>query len=143
MVDVKPLNVVSSKWQSRAGAASQDYTNGAVAASNKYAQNASQAGPTYAAGVQEAIGRGAYAAGVNKAGAGKYQSGVQQKGSARYAGGITAGKANYDQGMQGVLNTLSGVTLPPRQARGSPANIARVAAIAQALRAAKVGGTVG
>ena len=139
MVDVKPINDVVTKWETRSGGATQDYTKGAVAAANKYATEAGAAAPNYQAGVTASFGRNAYQTGVQKAGAAKYSMGVTKKGGARYAGGITAGKESFSQGMTGVLSTLQGVTLPARGPRGSPGNIQRVAAIASALRAAKVG----
>lgn len=140
MVDVKPIGQVVAKWKTRSGAAGTDYTQGAIAAASKYAQEAGKAGDSYNQGVQQAISRGAYQSGVQKAGAGKYQQGVQSKGAQRYAGGVAAGEQNYNAGIQGVLSTLGGITLPPRGPRGSPGNIQRVAAIAQALRSAKTGG---
>lgn len=139
MVDVKSVSDVVAKWKVRAGAAGADYSKGAVAAAAKYATNAAKAGPAYDAGVQAAIGRGAYQKGINEAGSGKYSDGVQKKGSTRYAGGVAAGENNYNSGIQKVLSTLSSVQLPDRGPRGSPGNIQRVATIATALRQMKTG----
>lgn len=140
MVDVKPVSQWATKWKTRAGGAATDYTNGAIAAANKYQAAASQAGPTWAQGVQEAAGRGAYAQGVNRAGAQGYSTGVQAKGSVRYAGGIAAGEQKYTAGAQRVASVLQGVTLSQRQPRGSPANLQRVAEIANALHQARISG---
>ena len=139
MVDVKPLDQIVSKWANNAGAATNYYTTGAVAAANKWATDAASAGQAYQSGVQAAISRNAFQNGVQKAGAQKYSSGVQTKGSTRYAGGITAGKSSFQSGMQGVIGVLQGLSLPPRGARGDPANLQRVAAIDQALRAYATG----
>jgi len=139
MVDVKPLDQIVSKWTTNAGAASNYYTQGAIAAATKYATNAGAAGPTYNAGVQQGIARNAYQTGVQQAGAGKYSTGVQTKGAVRYAGGITAGKAAFQSGMQGVIGVLQGLSLPARGATGDPANLQRVAVIDNALRAYATG----
>lgn len=139
MVDVKPLDQIVSKWATNAGAATNYYTQGATAAATKYASNAQAAGPQYSQGVQAAIGRNAYQNGVAKAGASKYSTGITAKGAARYGGGITAGKSNFQSGMQGVIGVLQGLSLPPRGARGDPANLQRVAAIDTALRAYATG----
>lgn len=139
MVDVKPIDQIVSRWATNSGAATNYYTAGAVAAATKYATNAGAAGPQYSQGVQAAISRNAYQQGVQAAGAGKYSTGVQQKGSTRYAGGITAGKTAFQSGMQGVVGVLQGLSLPQRGARGDPANLQRVAAVDQALRAYATG----
>ena len=141
MVDVKPVTLWVSKWKARAGAASADYTTQAIAAASKYATAAAAAGPNWNQGVQEAQARNAYSTGVQKSGAAGYSNGVQTKGSVRYAGGITAGEPNYNTGAGKVAGVLNGIQLSAKQVAGSPANLQRVAEIANALHAAKVAGS--
>jgi len=140
MVETKPVSQWVSKWKTNAGGAATYYQTGAIAAAGKYATNAGASGPTYAAGVQEAIGRGAYQAGVQRAGSQGYSNGVQMKGAARYPGGIAAGEQAYNAGAQRVASVIQGVTLSARQPRGSPANLQRVAEIANALHQARISG---
>lgn len=139
MVDVKPLATIVQKWITNASAATQYYQQGATAAANKWAADAGQAEAAYDQGVQASIARQAFSKGVQAAGPTKYAAGITTKGVQRYGPGVQAGQQNFSSGMQGVINTLQSVQLPPRGPRGSPQNLQRVAAIDQALFAARTG----
>jgi len=129
----------AAKWKRRASSAGEEYAQGVQNPSKPWAASAAAAAPLYAAGVQAAIGRNAFAKGVGAAGDAKWQQGATQKGPARFAEGVTLAEPAYAQGFARVAGVLNSVQYPPRQPTGSPGNIARVAAVATALRRLKTG----
>ena len=138
-IQVKNITAVVQKWQTNAGAATPYYTAGINAPKQDQAQAAiSQAG-VWQAAVSQA--QKAFTQGLEKASQqGKWKANSLSKGAQRYAGGITAGIAAFTSGMGAVLQVIAGVNLPAKGPKGSPANVARVSAVNDALRAAKVAG---
>ena len=136
---VKAAADSAAKFVARAQAAGGDYTKGVSAAGDLWQQKASAAGDAYAAGVQAAIGRKGFEKGVAKAGAQKYVANASTKGASRYPAGVAQAGPNWQSSTQPYLDTLAGLNLPPRHPRGDPGNIARVQAVADALRKKKLG----
>ena len=95
---------------------------------------------TYAAGVQQAIGRGAFQKGVTKAGPAKYQTNASTKGANHYPEGIRSGAGPYQQNAAPYFDALSGIVYPPRRPRGDPANQARSIIVQTTLHTKRVGG---
>ena len=91
------------------------------------------------AGVQESIARGAFAKGVNASGGAKYEKNASTVGAQRYPQGVQNGAGEWETKTSPYLQTIAGLTLPPRRPKGDPGNLQRVAAVTQALRARKVG----
>jgi len=137
-IKVKSAAASADKFKTRAGGASEDYKKGVAGAGNDWAANTAASADAYATATQEAIGRGAFAKGVAKAGPAKYQDRAVNLGAARYPSGITAGVGAYQANIQPYLDTLSGLQLPARHVRGQ--NQDRANAVAMALRAKKVNG---
>lgn len=133
MVNVKPISAAGAKFVRNAGAATQEYAANAKAAGDAYATGAVAAAPTFKAAVSAPNIQGAYASGVQRAGAAKYARGVDQKGSARYGPGVAAAQGDYVAATQPYFDTIASTQLPARGVRGSPGNIQRVAALATAL----------
>jgi len=138
---MKTANEAVAKWQNRAGAASGDYADGANSTDKDQAQRAIAAKQVYQQALTESFGRDAYGKGLLRSGKQGWLKGVQEKGQQNYSTGVSANgarekyvanSAKYDSA-RGAANTL------PRGARGSAGNLARVAAVANALRAVKVG----
>ena len=125
-----------AKWVMRAGAAGGEYGTGVQNPRRSQSATAIAAKDVYAAGVQAAIGRGAYEKGLSKAGDAKWQKGVAEKGKARYGQGVTAGADAYRQGFGPYASVLGGLELGPRGPKGQ--NYGRVQQVGEALRAAKV-----
>jgi len=139
MAQVKNLSDTSNKWTRRASSASQEYSEG-VASPRRSWEQATKAGEkNYESGVQAAIARKAFGKGVNEAGDSKWQSRSMELGSARFASGVQASESAYSEGFAPYHQTLQSVSLPPRGSKGSPENLQRVAAVANAFRAKKVG----
>lgn len=136
---VKSLGAVVDKWKRRAGSAGEEYKVGVETTPASWAAASKAAAPAYATGVQEAIGRGAFAAGVEKAGDAKWKDKAANLGPMRYSQGVQASDAAYSSGVGPVLQAIGAVDLPARGATGSDANYNRVSAIGKALRMLRTG----
>lgn len=139
MPAVKDPASVAAKWQRRASTAGQEYEQGVRNPRTSWAGAARAGAEAYKAGVNAAIGRGAFEKGVAAAGDQGWQQGALAKGPGRFAEGVTVGEPAYNAGVGRFLQVIAGTQLPPRGPTGSPQNIQRVAVIAAALRKAKTG----
>jgi hypothetical protein len=132
-IQLKDVGTYASKYVARAQAATPDYKAGVQSPRRSQSQAAIAAAPTWAQAVQDAASRGSFAKGLNKSGDAKWQANALNKGGARYGSGVAAAQNDWATGVQPYLQTLSNLTLPARGVRGSPQNIARVQAVADAL----------
>lgn len=139
-IQTKDINTIAAKWSTRAQAAGPDYTAGVKTTTKDWAALTAAAAPNWAAGVAQASSDGRFARNVVAAGTGKWQAAAAGKGAQRYPTGVAAGGPAYNAGFTPFLQVIQNVNLPPRSPRGSPNNIQRVSAIADALHAKKLGG---
>lgn len=137
---VRPLATAVKNFTDRGAAAGPLYQTQVQGAGATWAANTAAANQTWKDGVNAAAGRDAFVKGVTKSGPGKYQDKASTIGAQRYPDGIRKGATYYQQNVQPYLDVLSNVNLPPRRPKGDPANLNRVNAITQALRAKKVSG---
>jgi hypothetical protein len=137
---VKDAATAAAKFVQRGSAAGSDYAAGVKNAGQSWQTGAAAAADNYAAGVQEAIGRGAFARGVQQAGASKYETRASTVGARRFPEGIREAGPTWEQSTAPYLQTLAGLTLSPRRPKGDPANFLRVQQVGEALRRRKVGG---
>lgn len=131
---VPPVANVAQKWARRVQGATQDYSDGITRASGKWQPAATAGQANYVAGVQAAAGAGRYAKGVARAGDAKWQRKSRELGSQRYGPGASAAEGDFSTALGPVLEVIGRTDLPPRGPRGADANLARVGAIAKALR---------
>lgn len=143
MPAVKDISRVAAKWAQNAGSASGSYAEGVQNPKTDWATATAAAQENYKIAVTKAANEGRFARGVSRAGTAKQQGNALQKGVQRYSQGVAVAQPDYSAGVEPYLNVIRNVTLPPRKPKGDPANIQRVAAIATALNAAKVGRTPG
>lgn len=136
-IQIKPIDQIVKKWQTRAGAAGADYTYGIQNPRRPQAQTAAASAQSWATGVQQAVANGTYAKNVLAA-SDKYVRNATGKGAQRYPTGITAATSDFQNGLAPYLTILSNLQLPARLPKGDPGNLQRVAAVIQALRAAKL-----
>jgi hypothetical protein len=139
-IQIKPADVIAAKYATRGAAAGQDYATGVAAPRTDWAQATEASANSWGQGVQLAVSNGAFSKGVARAGSAKWQRKASGVGAQRYGPGVTAAKQDYSSGVAPYLQVLANLTLPPRAPRGDPGNIARVAAIATALRQKKLQG---
>lgn len=133
-IRIRNAAAIANKWKSRASAAGGDYAEGVRNPNRDQAEAAAAAAGTWAAGVQQAIGDNRFAEGVTRAGSARWRARSESIGAQRYPQGVGAAQAEFQNGVAPFLQVLEGLELPPRMPRGDPGNVARVAAVAQALR---------
>lgn len=138
-IQIKDPNTIANKWATRAGAAGSDYATGVQNPRTSQSGAAIAAKNVWAESVAQAAQQDSYAKGLQKSGDAKWQAGVAAKGASRYAPGVTAGKGNYVTGITPVIQTLSTITLPPRNVKGN--NMGRVQVVVDALRKLKTQGS--
>lgn len=125
----------AQKWSSVSAQRGQDYLKGVEGAGSAWQEGVNGAEATWADGVQQAISRGAYGDGVQGKG-GKYVERARTLGAQRWTTGIQASGDAYQRGVAPIFNAIANVTLPPRMARGNPANYMRSQAVGEAARQA-------
>lgn len=135
----KSITVIANKWSQRAQAATADYTAGVENTQKDWAALTAGAQQAWQTGVTQAATRGAFSKGVRAAGTSKWQNAAKTKGSQRYGPGVSQAEPEYTAGFTPYLQVIAGLTLPARQAKGSPANYQRSQAVGTALHAKKVG----
>jgi len=135
---VKSLASITAKWASNASNASQAYKDG-VSASTDWAAATTASADNWQQGVTRAAADKRFEKGVAAAGNSTWQSGAINKGASRYGPGVGLAKDKFSSGFTKFAQVLTSLTLPPRFPKGDPQNIARVQAVATALRNAKLG----
>jgi len=137
-VFVKSVDAIAKKYAARGGAAGADYSDGVTSTTNDWAQNTTAQADTYAAGVQAAIGRGAFAKGVQAAGTDKWKRKASGVGAQRFASGVQAAQPDYAKGVAPYIDALKNISYPKRLPKGDPANNQRSLVVQQTLHALKV-----
>lgn len=125
-----------AKWSSVTPSRSAYYQTGVQGAGQKWQTAVDSSSGNWGAGVQQAVADGRYATGVGGKGA-KYANKASTIGAPRWSAGVAAGGPAYETGVAPIFNALQALTLPARQAKGNPANLARVQAVVEAERAAR------
>lgn len=138
-IKVKDAASAAKKFVTRGQAAGADYAEGVRGAGQSWATNTAAASDSYAQGVQAAIARNGFSKGVQEAGPAKYETKAGTVGAQRFGPGIAAAGPDWQKGVEPYLQTLSGLTLPPRGPKGAPQNMERANVVAMALRRRKVG----
>lgn len=139
-IDVPSEAAIAEKYVRITQGRAQDYTAGIQAtAPNEFESAAVAAAPTWAAGVTQAVGRDAFASGLSGSGA-RWRRKAEQLGSQRFPSGVAGARDDMAAGIAPYVAELRGITLDPRRPRGDPANLQRVALIAQRLNARRVSG---
>lgn len=134
----KDTGAIAQKFVTRAQAATPDYQSGVTGAGQSWEAGAKAGEPNYEQGVQGAIARKAFGKGVSGKSA-KYEHNATTLGPQRYSQGVGNAQDAYAAGMQPVINTLKGLSLPPAGPRGSAANQTRANAVATALNKMRTG----
>lgn len=138
-IKVKDAAAAAKKFVTRGQAAAGDYKDGVTGAGQDWQAKTTAAADSYAQGVQDAIGRGAFAKGVNTSGGAYYEQKAAGIGAQRFPQGIAQAGPDWQKGVEPYLQTISSLSLPPRGPKGAPQNMDRAAMVAMALRRRKVG----
>ena len=139
MAEIKTLASIRDKYARVTPGRTEDYANGIAGPSKDWADVTGKANEAYKQGVQDAITRNAFQKGVVKAGTGKWQVRAASVGVERWGPGVRAGVEAYEKGFAPFQEVIARTTLPVRYPSGDPRNYARVQAIGEALRKARVG----
>lgn len=132
-IDVPTAAAIAEKYVRVTQGRAQDYTAGiAATAPAEFESAAIAAADTYAAGVQQAIGENRFAEGLGGSGA-RWRRKSETLGSQRFPTGVAGARDDMAAGVAPYVQELQGITLDPRRPRGDPANLQRVAVIAQRL----------
>lgn len=133
MAKIKTAAEIAQKWARVAPTRQADYEAGVKDPSVDWARPTAAARDSYEAGVQEAIQNNRFGRGVESAGTDTWRRKVADQGAQRWAPGVRAAQADYEQGFAPHAAAIERLVLPPRGPRGDPRNLARVAAVAEAL----------
>jgi len=137
MADIKSPTDIARKWARVTPARTEDYKLGVENPLKDWASETAAAETRYKDGVAKAAARNAFGKGVKKAGTAKWKEGATTMGVRRWGEGVQAGESAYASGFAPYSEVISRTALPPKYPKGDPRNIARVAAVAKALRDAK------
>lgn len=138
-VKVKDATASAQKFVQNASTAGPAYSAGVANAGPAWSQNTAAAADSWAQGVTAAAANGRFAGSVTPAAQSKYQTRSAGVGAQRYPQGVQGSQQAWQQNTTPYLQTIANLNLPARQPKGSPNNVQRVAAIATALRAKKLG----
>lgn len=138
-IRIKPIESLKEKFGTRAAAAGKDYVDGVNNPRRDQAEAAIAAKDSFAQGVQQAIADDRFAKGVAAAGNEKWKRKASTVGATRFPEGARAAKDDWAKGAKPILDAIASVDLPPRGPRGTPGNIQRVVAVAEAARKAARG----
>lgn len=140
MPAIKDTAAIAAKWARVTPGSVQDYAAGVQNPRTSWSRAATAAGANYKAAVIAAANAGRFEAGVTRAGDETWQRNTLDKGPGRFSEGVAMGAPAYQAGFAPYADVIRSTNLPPRMPAGSPQNIQRVAALAQALNQKKVGG---
>lgn len=135
---VKSAADIAKKWGDVTPGRSSFYQAGVQAAGGDWQAQTIANAPNYKAAVTAADIDRRYAGGVRRAGPDKYVRKSAGVGADRYGPGVAAAVQDMQDGMAPYVDTLSGLTLPSRKPRGDAGNLARVAAIDDALHKRRI-----
>lgn len=136
---MKSAQSVAEKFVTRAGAATQDYVNGAQQTSKDQAASAIAAKEIYKQALTASFARGSYEKGLSKSGKAGWAHGVATKGAERFGSGVAASSGKYATESGKFDSARNAASSLPRGLKGSATNLARVSAVVNALRTAKTG----
>lgn len=126
MPKTKGLQRTVSKWAQNAGQASGSYADGVQNPRRPWMESTQAASENYKQGVTKAAASNSFSRGVQRAGNAKQQQNAMSKGVQRYSAGVAIAQPEFQSGMEGVLQAIENTVLPPRKAKGDPANLNRV-----------------
>lgn len=139
MANIKDSAKIAAKWTRVTPQRTEDYDAGIRNPTKDWKNETSAANENYKTAVTEAARKNRFKTGVEKAGTEKWQRKTLQKGLRNWGPGVSEAGPDYEAGFAPYREAIAQVTLPPRYPKGDPRNIARVAAIADALHKTKVG----
>jgi hypothetical protein len=139
MAKIKDAAAIAEKWAAVTPQRSGEYQKGVMNPRTPWAAAATAGAANYNAGVTASIAAKSFERGIAAAGDAAWQKGASTKGPARFAEGVSIAQPEFQAGFAPYQQVISAVNLGPRYPTGDPRNLARVATMANALRAKKMG----
>ncbi|MFA6161764.1 MAG: hypothetical protein WC766_06410 [Patescibacteria group bacterium] len=136
----KSASVSAVKWAQRAGSAASDFVNGAKNTTKDQAQAAIAGFENYKSALTASFAKGSFAKGLQKSGKTGWLNGITEKGEGNFAAGVMApaAQSKYSTESARFDGARGAAASMPRGPKGSPSNLARVAAVANAQHAVKI-----
>lgn len=135
MAGIRSLSFIVDKYKRVTPGKAKEFEEGVKAPKENWQEQTVAAEEAYNSGVTDAIARGAFAGGVAASGQSHYQDMAVRKGAPRFRQGVEIGIPRYQRNFAPFRDVIAATDLPPRRAKGDPANLDRVAVIAAALHA--------
>lgn len=139
MAAIASAEKIAAKWATVTPGRSGEFEDGVRSPKKDWAKQTAAASESYKAGVTQAIAKGSFEKGVNRAGTSGWQEATLAKGVGRWGPGVALAQEKYQRGFEPYRNAIERLVLPARGPRGDPRNIARVTAVAETLRKVKLG----
>lgn len=140
MAEIKSGRQIAQKWAEVTPQRRDEYESGVDNPRRSWQNSTKQAESRYESGVQDAISNKRFGKGVDKVSDQEWQQKTKEKGASRWGSGVRVAERDFEEGFKPYRDTIESVDLPPRKSAGSPENIERVAAMANALHQRKVQG---
>ena len=140
MPKIRSITSIAGKWADVTPRRAAYYKAGVESPKEIWEEKAAAAEGAWSAGVSAAAGEARFSKGVSAAGQAKWKEKTILKGVAqgRWSAGVGVAKPDYEKGFAPFRDVIERTTLPPRGAKGDPANIDRVRDMAAALHEAKL-----
>jgi hypothetical protein len=139
MPAIKSSSEIAKKWARVTPMRSDDYKLGVSNPKKDWLSSTKAANESWKKAIQEAASKDRFSKGLDAAGTEKWKAKAATKGVDRWGPGVQVAQSDYERGFAPYAEAIASTTLPPRYPKGDPRNIDRVAALAKALRAKKVG----
>jgi hypothetical protein len=139
MPAIKQLSSIASKYSRVTPERATDYALGIANPRVDWATATAAAAAVYKSAVIAAANEGRFEKGVTAAGTPKWKARATAVGPNRFAEGVALAGPDYSKGFAPYHAIIAGMNLPPRYPKGDKRNIDRVAILAAALHAAKIG----
>lgn len=136
---MKSAQSVGQKFVERASAASSDYVKGANETGKDQSALAVAAKDRMLSALTKSVTSGRWAKNLSAAGKGAWLKGVTGKGANRFGEGVSDSLSKYVTNSGKYDSARGAAASLPRGEKGSATNIARVTAVVNSLRTAKVG----
>lgn len=133
MAAIRDVSVIAKTWATVTPLRSPQYEAGVRSPLRNWAEATKAASDAWKTGVTNAISKGLFAKGVSRAGNAAWQEGAITKGVPRWGAGVALAEDKYATAFAPYVAAIKGLTLPPRFARRSPQNMARVQAVVNAM----------
>ena len=140
MAEVKSGGEIARKWAEVTPNRRDEYESGVQNPRRSWQGATQQAESRYEQGVQDAISNKSFGKGVGKVSDQQWQQATVQKGASRWGAGVRIAQDDFQSGFEPYRQVIENTQLPPRKSAGSPENIERVKAVANALHQKKVSG---